>query len=201
MIEWVTERLMTWCRKRGRVMRITGTAGPDDVYLIRYYLIKSRWINVFIHQFLRSDRDDLHDHPWHFATYLVRGAYTERRWREDARSIEATRRVNKPCKIALIPSLCFVGCGVALNRLVFRRATDQHQVVVDQELKEYDLDLAPLTICVTGPTVREWGFWRNRAYKSMFSETESVDLWTGKVREFIPWRKYLGLPPDAPGRG
>ena len=80
MIEWLTEKLMAWCTKRGKVFKITGTGGADDVYLIRYYVLKSKYLNVFIHQFLRSDRDDLHDHPWNFCTYLVRGAYDEKKW-------------------------------------------------------------------------------------------------------------------------
>ena len=41
-----------------------------EPYLERYYLfLKDRQIfpfNIFLHKFLKSDPDDLHDHPWNF---------------------------------------------------------------------------------------------------------------------------------------
>lgn len=50
-------------------------------YLNRYYLfLKDRKkfpFNVFLHQFLRSDPDDLHDHPWPYATLILKGGYWE----------------------------------------------------------------------------------------------------------------------------
>jgi len=44
-------------------------------YLERYYVfLKDRKrfpFNVFIHKFLRSDPDDVHDHPWPYASIGV----------------------------------------------------------------------------------------------------------------------------------
>lgn len=179
MIEYVVEKLMKWCERTGRVMKITGSAGADDVYLIRYYVIQNRWFNVFIHQFLRSDRDDLHDHPWDFVTYLVRGAYTENKWSDDFQWVESIRRHNYIYNDYMRP------VRLKKNTLVFRRATDQHQVVVDEDLKEKDKDKAALTLFISGPTKREWGFIRKENSK----------------RTWIDWRTYLGLPKDTPGRG
>jgi len=179
-IEFFCEKAMAWCERNGRVLEITGSEkDKDDVYLIRYYLIKSRWCNVFLHQFLRSDRDDLHDHPWDFVTYLVRGAYTENKFNQKTGVAERTRRTN------CIYDDYMIKTRLRQNTLVFRRATDQHQVVVDQDLKRVDKDKAALTLFISGPTKREWGFWR----KSLAGRT------------WIPWREYLGLAPDAPGRG
>jgi hypothetical protein len=52
-----------------------------DPYLERYYLfLKDRKkfpFNVFLHKFLRSDPDDLHDHPWGYATVILKGGYWE----------------------------------------------------------------------------------------------------------------------------
>jgi len=52
-----------------------------EPYLIRYYLfLKDRKkfpFNIFLHQFLRSDPDDLHDHPWPYATLILKGGYWE----------------------------------------------------------------------------------------------------------------------------
>ena len=50
-------------------------------YLERYYLfLKDRkWFpfNVFLHKFLQSDPDELHDHPWPYFTLILRGGYWE----------------------------------------------------------------------------------------------------------------------------
>lgn len=52
-----------------------------EPYLERYYLfLKDREnfpFNVFIHKFLKSDPDDLHDHPWGYFTFILRGGYWE----------------------------------------------------------------------------------------------------------------------------
>lgn len=46
--------------------------------MIRYYLLRTRWVGVFLHHFLRSDRDrHCHDHPWAFITLLLSGGYFE----------------------------------------------------------------------------------------------------------------------------
>lgn len=191
----ITNYLMKWAEKRGRVFKITGTAGPDDVYLIRYYIIKSRWFNFFVHQFLRSDRDDLHDHPWDFCTYLVSGAYTENKYNPKTGQVEATRREN------ILHGMCNA------NRLVFRKATDQHQVVVDRDLKEYQKDLAATTLFFSGPTKREWGFIKEEeivGVERIMAEIEG-DMFRGTPRThkrvWVKWTKYLGLPDDTKSRG
>lgn len=189
-MEKIVEALMKWCERKGRVLKITGSAGADDVYLIRYYVIKSAWFNVFIHQFLRSDRDDLHDHPWNFITYLVRGAYTEMKWNEKHQCVEATRRHN------YIYDDYMQKVRLKQNTLVYRKATDQHQVVVDKDLKEIDKDKAALTLFISGPTKREWGFIVNS--DSPFYNDRKAGI---KLRCWVEWRKYLGLPEDTPGRG
>ena len=50
-------------------------------YLERYYIFfKDRQFcpfNIFLHRFLKSDPDDLHDHPWSFRTFILFGGYWE----------------------------------------------------------------------------------------------------------------------------
>lgn len=188
MIKLITNLLMKWCIWRNKVFKITGTAGPDDIYLIRYYVIKSRYFNFFIHQFLRSDRDDLHDHPWDFCTYLVSGAYTEIKWNPDTHKKESTYRANFEDTHGYGPE--------KTNLLVFRRATDQHRVLVEKELKEKDKDQAATTLFFSGPTKREWGFIKE--YNAVYSGGEQV---RPPTRKWIKWTRYLGLPDDTPGRG
>ena len=53
----------------------------NEPYLERYYLfLKDRKdfpFNIFLHKFLKSDPDDLHDHPWAFRTLILSGGYWE----------------------------------------------------------------------------------------------------------------------------
>lgn len=85
VINWLAFRLaklvIWWCWRKPdkRIFNITGST-PDDVYMIRYKILEWDRIpwRVYIHQFIRPDRDTYHDHPWGFWTYIIRGGYTEK---------------------------------------------------------------------------------------------------------------------------
>ena len=67
--------------KTGYKRMILDRSDNDD-YLLRYYIfMKDRDqtfpFNIFIHKFLKSDPDDLHDHPWGFFTLILWGGYWE----------------------------------------------------------------------------------------------------------------------------
>lgn len=53
----------------------------NEPYLERYYVFlrdrKQFPFNVFVHKFLKSDPDDVHDHPWSYFTLILRGGYYE----------------------------------------------------------------------------------------------------------------------------
>ena len=55
----------------------------NEPYLERYYVFlkdRDRFpFNIFVHKFLKSDTEDVHDHPWPFLTVILRGGYWE--WR------------------------------------------------------------------------------------------------------------------------
>lgn len=113
----------------------------------------------------------MHDHPWDFATYVVRGGYKEQvpgqlmRFDGD-QSIHSIQTNNR---------------YVHENRWAKRRATQLHRVKLTQDYTVDQKDIAPMTVCFTGPTKRDWGFVKD-----------------GK---WVFWKKYLGLPDDAPTRG
>jgi hypothetical protein len=52
---------------------------PEAPYLLRWYLIpRNRYFNIYLHKFLRSDDDRaLHDHPWWFVSFMLKGTYQE----------------------------------------------------------------------------------------------------------------------------
>ena len=64
----------------GRYRLITDRINGEP-YLERYYLfLREREyfpFNIFLHKFLKSDPDDLHDHPWPYRTIILYGGYWE----------------------------------------------------------------------------------------------------------------------------
>lgn len=105
--------------------------GRDNPYLIRWYVIpRNRFLNVYLHEFRRSDDDRaLHDHPWWSVSLSLNYAMEEvyRGWGGK----ERWRKV-KP------------------GSLVFRRARFAHRMIVRYP--------GALTLFITGPRLREWGF-------------------------------------------
>ena len=74
------DKITKWCKRNDRYRLILDRT-ENDPYLERYYIfLKDRkWFpfNIFIHRFLKSDPDDLHDHPWPFITVILKGGYWE----------------------------------------------------------------------------------------------------------------------------
>lgn len=53
---------------------------PTDVYLTRWRIVQTPWGGVYLHAIRRPDHDrHLHDHPWSFASIILRGGYVEER--------------------------------------------------------------------------------------------------------------------------
>jgi hypothetical protein len=168
LIELLLKPVIRLCEKTGRVFNITGTGADTDVYLIKYYVFQNKYFNVFIHIFLRSDRDDMHDHPWNFGTYVIRKGYKE-------------EVINPEDPRVFIPTILVNVRDVCQNRWATRKAETLHRVKLYHEFTMAEKDIAPMTVCITGPTKRDWGFVKD-----------------GK---WIFWKKYLGLPDDEPTRG
>lgn len=55
---------------------------PDREYLRRYYVTTIFGLRFYLHHFIDSDPDGLHNHPWRFGLSIhLSGSYTEqRRW-------------------------------------------------------------------------------------------------------------------------
>ena len=79
-MEKLIEKIVAFCVRHDRYWYIPDRFG-EGVYLERYYIfLKDRkWFpfNVVLHKFIQSDLDDLHDHPWGFATMILVGEYDE----------------------------------------------------------------------------------------------------------------------------
>lgn len=54
--------------------------GADGLAYLTRWGIRTRWFSIYIHRFDGPDPGhDLHDHPWAFTSYILRGGYTEQR--------------------------------------------------------------------------------------------------------------------------
>lgn len=117
--------------------------GKDHPYMLRWFILpRNRWLNVYLHKFMRDDDDRaLHDHPWWFVSLMLWGSYVETR---PARSWE-------PLAYYRRREGWFRDFRRGWLSIVYRRATDQHRVSLDNG--------HCWTLVITGPKVRTWGFW------------------------------------------
>jgi hypothetical protein len=126
----------------------------SDPYLLRWYVVpRNRFLNVYVHEFCRSDDDVPHDHPWWFFSVLIEGEYTEQI------ANPGDRRVIFRCA----PRWSFADqknerlIGLGRNIFAFRRATHRHRVVLTE--LDYGRMRHCRTLIVTGRNIRTWGFW------------------------------------------
>lgn len=119
--------------------RIVMDRQNNQPYLERYYVfLKDRKrfpFNVFIHKFLKSDPDDVHDHPWPYATLILKGGYYE--WtpifNSQGAKISETRH----------------WCGPGHFRIC--RSTSYHRIELAEGVECW-------TLFMPGPQKRDWGF-------------------------------------------
>jgi hypothetical protein len=119
--------------------RIIMDRASDEPYLERYYLFlreRNRFpFNVFLHKFLKSDPDDVHDHPWPYATLILKGGYWE--WQP-----QFDDRGNKITEVAR-------WCGPGSFR--WASANTYHRVELDPTVECW-------TLFMPGVKQRDWGF-------------------------------------------
>lgn len=139
-MSWLLDFLDRIGRKRIVMDRVN-----NEPYLERYYLfLKDRKrfpFNVFLHKFLKSDPDDVHDHPWPYATVILKGGYWE--WIPQFNS--AGEKCNEIAK--------WRGPGH------FRTcsANSYHRIELDPEIETW-------TLFMPGPQTRDWGFLTRRGW-------------------------------------
>jgi hypothetical protein len=139
-MKWFLDFLDRMGRKR-----IVMDRQSDEPYLERYYLFlkdRDRFpFNVFLHKFLKGDPDDVHDHPWPYATLILKGGYYE--W--------LPQFDNKGNKIA---EMC-VWRGPGSFRIC--RANSYHRIELDPSVTAW-------TLFMPGPKKRDWGFLVNNKW-------------------------------------
>jgi len=125
--------------------RIVMDRQENEPYLERYYIfLKDRKhfpFNVFIHKFLKSDPDDVHDHPWPYATVILKGGYYE--W--NPIFDDAGKKIAETCTWR----------GPGHFRIC--SATSYHRIELDPTITAW-------TMFMPGPQKREWGFLVNNKW-------------------------------------
>ena len=117
----------------------------NEPYLERYYLfLKERErfpFNVFLHKFLKGDPDDVHDHPWPYATLILKGGYYE--W---------------------VPE--FNSLGHKIGEIRHWRGPGHFRVCSANSYHRVELETGVdcWTLFMPGPHCREWGFLVNNKW-------------------------------------
>lgn len=131
-------KFLKWLEARGR-KRVVMDRTSDEPYLERYYLfLKEREsfpFNIFLHKFLKSDPDDVHDHPWPYATLILKGGYYE--W---------------------IPQ--FNNAGEKISEIAVWRGPGSFRVCGASSYHRIELDpeVTCWTLFMPGAKQRDWGF-------------------------------------------
>lgn len=122
--------------------RTMAARAPDFVvggkvapYLNRWFVIpRNKFFNIYLHEFRRSDDDRaLHDHPWWWCSIILNGCYTE------------VTKAPPDWSVRQRWQTFFEG-SIRIHRPGFA-----HRLVIDAGCR-------CVTLFITGPRLREWGF-------------------------------------------
>jgi len=129
----------------------------DEPILERYYIfMKDRSdtfkFNIFIHKFLKSDPDDLHNHPWGYFTLIICGGYWEYMY-EDGPSYACT------------PDGVPIPAGDTERKIIKKwRAPGFYQSVPANHTHRIELDPTKpncWTLFIPRLRVQQWGFYKD----------------------------------------
>lgn len=138
MLHQIKEYVLNWLERHDR-KRIIMDRIHNEPLLTRYYLfLKDRkWFpfNVFLHKFHKGDPDDVHDHPWPYATLILKGGYYE--WTPQ-----------------------FNSNGEKIGEIATWRAPGHFRICGANSYHRIELDptVECWTLFMPGPQKREWGF-------------------------------------------
>lgn len=142
------ERLAKFIEKHDgarNIYRPDDVTGEPSLYLRRFYIVKTPWFEIMLHQFYMSDRGTYHDHPWGSYGRILATGYYE--WLCDG--IEKGEPVN-PHKVFRKPG-DWGGRPAANATHNDPRSFHKVELAPGTEGKVW-------TLFMTGPRVRDWGF-------------------------------------------
>lgn len=131
----------------------------DDLtkdYLVRLRILQTPWFGIMLHRMYTPDtRAVLHDHPWPFVSFILRGGYTEYVPGPGASSPESLSPYAVPRKI---------------NRINIKRFNNSYHWIAE-------LDRVPTwTLVFTGRRRRVWGYLERDGRFVRYDEHENHGL-------------------------
>lgn len=144
-------------------------------YLIRWNLFECPAFSIKIHKILRSDYDCLHDHPWAFLSFILRGGYVEHRdipiepKPETVAAVSTVKNLNS--NGYNISDMEWLGYNMTYfthkrvskivhpGSIIYRKAEDRHKLEIHQPA---------LTLVITFKKTRQWGFWTKQGWVPFF---------------------------------
>ena len=133
------KKLANWIASRGgsrKIYRTDGDATPN-LYLERFYILKTPFCEMMIHRFHLGDVPIMHDHPWDSGNLILETGYIEHVLQDDQ-------------DVAYRRTRGYIGS---------RKAEDFHWV----ELPEQS-DGEVWTLFITLRRRKEWGFFTEEGY-------------------------------------
>lgn len=124
-------------------------------YLARWTILETPFFSIKLHFIFESDPDpELHDHPWWFVSLVLGGGY----WEMFADPFESSRVVVDSAGQAKFSPVKPAKWRGWLS-LAFRKAVTPHRVVLQP-------GGYAVTLLLTGPRTRNWGFLCRDGWKS-----------------------------------
>lgn len=140
---------------------IAGASG--GVYLRRLRVIQTPLFSVYWHHIDEPDPDlDPHDHPWKFISFIVRGGYIERVWRDASDRTLNEKNVWNRFSVHVMPT------------------NWAHRIT--------EVRPNTVTLILAGPRVREWGFWKFLAQPRQYPSGRVVAIDWVPWQEYIELR-------------
>lgn len=137
-----------------------------EEYLVRLTVIRTPWFQILVHWIYLPDQDRaVHDHPWAFCGIVLRGGYHE---------VVGKRTMNE--------TVC--GYWMTMGRrtvrhFIYKNSWTAHKIVSLIGRKP------TITLLLTGPTVKSWGFYSKAPNRKMIFDLGVVPV------VYTPWRQYL----------
>ena len=132
----------------------------DSPYLTRYILLETRYGELKLHQFHRSDGEVQHSHPWNFCSLILWPGYwevtpsgTKRRWP----LVPAYRPAEWQHRVQLLTGCCWTCLGTG-DDFFYNAPCPVCQGSGRQERSCW-------TLIWTGPKFRRWGFFTPAGYR------------------------------------
>jgi hypothetical protein len=134
--------------------RFTLTTSDGRTYLDRLRVVQTPWFGVYLHRLDVPDPGvDLHDHPWKFASLILRGGYHEAVAETRSAPVYARRAEAMPMADFMrgFPRTWRAGSVHCL------RLTECHRIT--QLLRS-----PTWTLVLTGPRRQSWGFYQPEGF-------------------------------------